>query len=50
MKFWKYIFSLLFLILAGVVIAVFQLPDGNLHIIACNVGTGDAVLVTYRTT
>jgi len=34
--------------LSGVVIAIFQLPDGNLHIIACNVGQGDAILITYQ--
>jgi competence protein ComEC len=50
MKFWKYIYSTLTLLLALIIIAVFQLPDGNVHIIACNVGLGDAVLVTYGTT
>jgi competence protein ComEC len=29
-------------------LAIFQLPDGNLHIIACDVGQGDAILVTYK--
>ena len=33
-----------------VVIAIFQLPDGNLHIIACDVGQGDAILITYKNT
>jgi competence protein ComEC len=33
-----------------IVIAVFQLPDGNLHIIACNVGQGDAILITFGNT
>jgi competence protein ComEC len=32
------------------VIAAFQLPDGNLHVIACNVGQGDAILITYGST
>ncbi len=27
---------------------VFQLPDNNLHIIACDVGQGDAVLAVYK--
>ncbi len=35
------------LIAVGVGIAIFQLPDGNLHIIACDVGQGDAILATY---
>lgn len=37
------------MVLTTVLIAAFQLLDGNLHILACNV-VGDAVLVTYRTT
>lgn len=32
------------------VIALFQLPDKNLHVIACNVGQGDAILITYGKT
>jgi competence protein ComEC len=48
MKFWKYTFFLLSLILTLVLIAIFQLPDGNLHIIACDVGQGDAILVIYK--
>ena len=50
MKNWKYIFGLLFLVLSLVVIALFQLPDKNLHIIACNVGQGDAILIIYKNT
>jgi hypothetical protein len=50
MKFWKYIFSLLLLMLAGITIAVFHLPAGNIQIIACNVGLGNVVLVTYEAT
>ncbi len=48
MKLLKYIFFLLFLILALIVLAIFQLPDKNVHIIACDVGEGDAILVTYE--
>lgn len=47
MRFWKYLLSFLFLILTGIVIAIFQLPDDNLHITACNVGQGDAILITF---
>ena len=50
MKFWKYIFGLVLLILATIVIALSQLPDGNLHVIACDVGLGDAILITYGKT
>ena len=50
MNFWKYVVVLLFLTLSLVVIAFLQLPDGNLHIIACNVGQGDAILITYGST
>jgi competence protein ComEC len=45
---YRYIIQLLVLVIAGVVIAITQLPDDNLHIIACNVGQGDAILVTYK--
>ncbi len=45
---YRYIIQLLILIAVGVVIAIFQLPDGNLHIIACDVGQGDAILITYK--
>ena len=48
MKLWKYTFYLLLLLLTGVIIALFQLPDQNLHIIACDVGQGDAILITYK--
>lgn len=48
MKLWKYIFIVLLLILSLVVIADFQIPDGNFHIIACNVGQGDATLLIYK--
>lgn len=48
MKFWKYIFAVLTLILSLVLIAFFGLPDSNVHIIACDVGQGDAILITYK--
>jgi len=48
MKFWNYIFSLLLLILFGLIIAISQIPDDKLHIVACNVGQGDAILVYYK--
>lgn len=45
--FWKYTFGLLILICAAIFLAILHFPDKNLHIIACNVGQGDAILVTY---
>lgn len=30
--------------------AVLTLPDNNLHVVFCNVGQGDATLITYKTT
>ena len=48
MKIWKYTFLLLLLILAGVGVAITELPDNNLHVIACDVGQGDAILITYK--
>jgi competence protein ComEC len=44
----NHIFYLYALVLVGIVIAFFQLPDNKLHIIACDVGQGDAVLIVYR--
>ncbi len=50
MKYWKYIFGLLSLILVCLVIALFQWPDKHLHITACDVGQGDAILTSFGTT
>lgn len=50
MKVWKYTFFILGLVLAAIAIAIVQFPDANLHIIACDVGQGDAILVTYGST
>lgn len=46
--FWKYLYTFLLLVLAVLIITIFQIPDSNLHIIACDVGQGDAVLVTHK--
>jgi competence protein ComEC len=48
MRFWKYTYFILLLVLSLIIIALFQLPDANLHIIACDVGQGDAILITYK--
>ncbi|HKB88496.1 MAG TPA: MBL fold metallo-hydrolase [Patescibacteria group bacterium] len=50
MQIWKYIYGFLTLILVGLIIAIFQIPDSNLHIIVCDVGQGDAILITYKNT
>lgn len=48
MKIWKYLISFLFLTTILLWIVVFSLPDGNLHLIACDVGQGDAILAVYK--
>ncbi len=48
MRLWKYTFAFLLLILALVFIAIFQIPDSRLHVIACDVGQGDAILAVYK--
>ncbi len=47
---WRQIYLLLLLIFICVLLAIFQFPDQNLHIVACDVGQGDAILITYGTT
>lgn len=47
-QFYRYTIFFLVLIGALIWIAIFQIPDGNLHIIACDVGQGDAILATYK--
>jgi competence protein ComEC len=47
---WKYLFGVLVLMVATVWLAVIVSPDSKLHLIACDVGQGDAILATYRKT
>lgn len=47
---WKYIYIFLLLVFACIFLAILQFPDQNLHIVACNVGQGDAILITYGST
>lgn len=47
-RLWKYIFIFLLLILSLLTISIFQLPDSRLHLIACDVGEGDATLLIYK--
>lgn len=48
MKTWKYLFGLLILATLATWLAVFASPDNNFHLIACDVGEGDAILATYK--
>jgi competence protein ComEC len=50
MKLWKYIYGFLTLCILLIIICLTELPDNNLHIIACDVGQGDAILITYHDT
>jgi competence protein ComEC len=50
MRIWKYIFITLSLIFCLLVISAFNLPDGKLRLIACDVGQGDATLLVYGNT
>jgi competence protein ComEC len=50
MKIWKYIFGILGLLVLVLVGAIFTFPDNKLHLIACSVGEGDAILVVYGKT
>lgn len=47
MRIWKYIFISLSLILCLLTISAFNLPNEKLHLIACDVGQGDATLIVY---
>jgi competence protein ComEC len=47
---WKNIFLSLGLALIAIWMAVFAYPEKKLHLIACDVGQGDAILAVYGTT
>ena len=47
---WKYIFTALILGVAALLLGISGSPDKNLHLIACDVGQGDGVLITYKST
>lgn len=45
------VFFIVLILFAGLVWgAAFQLPDNRLHLVFCDVGQGDATLITYRAT
>ena len=43
-------YKILALAAAAIWLAVLALPDNRLHVVVCDVGQGDAILVTYKTT
>lgn len=47
MKTWKYLFGILALSALSIWFALFVSRDKNLHLIACDVGQGDAILAIY---
>lgn len=48
MKTWKYLFGILALSVLSIWLALFASQDKNLHLIACDVGQGDAILAIYQ--
>jgi len=46
MKIWKTFLGFLVLVTTAIWLATLTFPDKNLHLIACNVGQGDAILIT----
>jgi len=49
-NFWRYAYGLLGLVLLTFILAIVSLPDAKLHLIACDVGQGDAILAVYKNT
>ena len=47
-KFWRFFFGFLVLSSALVWLFVFLSPDDKFHLVACNVGQGDAILAYYK--
>lgn len=50
MKVYKYIFGVFILLLGLIGLSIGNSPDANLHLIACDVGQGDAILAVYKDT
>lgn len=49
-KIWRYFFSFLLLAVLLVFIAAVSFPDDKLHLVICNVGQGDGILIYRKTT
>ncbi|MEK7188260.1 MAG: MBL fold metallo-hydrolase [Patescibacteria group bacterium] len=45
---WRYIIGFLAILVSLTWLAVLSLPDQNLHVVACDVGQGDGILLTYK--
>lgn len=43
----RYVFGMLFLLFSSIVIGLLE-EDDNLHLIACDVGQGDAILISHK--
>lgn len=50
MKAWRFIIGFVVLVFTSIWIAIFSFADERLHLIACDVGQGDAILITYKNT
>ena len=50
MRIWKYLFTALMFTAISIWLAVFTSKDRNFHLIACDVGQGDAILAIYGST
>lgn len=50
MKAWRYLLLLLLLTAMTFWLAIWTLPDGKVHLYACNVGQGDAILIAWGKT
>src|SRR3989344_3771334 len=46
----KYLIGFFLLIISLTLLAIYSVPDSRLHLIACDVGQGDAILATYKST
>jgi competence protein ComEC len=47
---YKFISAILALAALTILLAIYFSPDGNFHLIACDVGQGDAILAVYKNT
>ena len=46
---WKYLLGVITLAVLTALATIFSVPDEKLHLIACDVGQGDAILAIYKT-
>jgi competence protein ComEC len=48
MRYWRQSFTFLALILGLSILGISSFPDAKLHLVACDVGQGDAILASYK--